>query len=360
MRLRGMGSVRKRPRGGYQIRYRWRGQMIEESVGRTLGKATAFVTEKDATGLLKTRLREIERGQFAGAERDQLTVTEALDNYLKDLRLRRRIKGERGTIAVMRRLSGAFGEQRLSQITSRGLRAWADRWLTEGSANATVRQRLAVLHSALKLAHREEQLAALPAFPRITVDNARQVFFTRPEFEAVHTKLVAINADVADVALFAYLTGWRKGEVIGLEWAWVDRGQRLIRLPDSKNGDGRVLPLVGELGDVIDRRWKARALGVPHVFHRGGKRIKRFERPWRKACGQAELAGRWFHDFRRSAARDLVEAGSDYKEAMAVTGHKSAQVFMRYRIVDSRASARALTRMQAHRANVVTAVVNEA
>jgi chorismate synthase len=35
---------------------------------------------------------------------------------------------------------------------------------------------------------------------------------------------------------------------------------------------------------------------------------------------------------------------------MAITGHKTLAVFLRYRIVDVRNSARALARTQAHRA----------
>src|SRR2546429_9990271 len=40
---------------------------------------------------------------------------------------------------------------------------------------------------------------------------------------------------IDDIAEFAYLTGWRKSEILGLRWAWVDRHTRVIRLPGSKN-----------------------------------------------------------------------------------------------------------------------------
>jgi len=83
-----------------------------------------------------------------------------------------------------------------------------------------------------------------------------------------------------------------------------------------------------------------------------GERLHR-----RRAAG---LPGRWFHDFRRSAARDLVEAGNDYAAAMAVTGHRSMQVFRRYRIVDARTTARALALLEGHRASMVTGAVREA
>ena len=71
---------------------------------------------------------------------------------------------------------------------------------------------------------------------------------------------------------------------------------------------------------------------------------------WNRARAAAGYPDKLFHDLRRTAARDLVEAGEDYKTAMEVTGHKTLSVFMRYQIVDSRATARALRKVQAHRA----------
>lgn len=201
------------------------------------------------------------------------------------------MKGWRGTRAAMRGIAADLGDARISELAPAGLRQWAESLLVQQYAPATVRQRCAIPKSALKLAHREQQLGVIPAFPTIRVDNARQSFFTRPEFKAVHAELVRRDPDAADASLFSYLTGWRKGEVLSLQWAWVDRAQGVIRLPDSKNDDGRVLPLVGELRDLIEKRWKGRALGVSAVFHRGGKPIKRMDRTWASACTAAGLPG---------------------------------------------------------------------
>lgn len=162
---------------------------------------------------------------------------------------------------------------------------------------------------------------------------------------------------IDDIAEFAYLTGWRKSEILGLRWAWVDRHTRVIRLPDSKNADGRVLPLVDELWDLIERRWAAReyraadrTVGIAeYVFHRCGRPLKDIAWAWRSARREAGLPEKLFHDFRRTAARDLVDAGMDYRSAMSVTGHKTQAVFERYRIVDARRTAEALEAMQTHR-----------
>jgi len=41
------------------------------------------------------------------------------------------------------------------------------------------------------------------------------------------------------------------------------------------------------------------------------------------------------HDFRRSAVRNLVNAGVDTAAAMKITGHQTLHIFMRYNIIST-------------------------
>src|SRR6266404_302934 len=87
--------------------------------------------------------------------------------------------------------------------------------------------------------------------------NTRQGFFERPDLEAVVT---ALPAYLQDFTRFAYLTGWRKGEIISLRWTDVDRDAGAIRLrPEAaKTGRGRTVMLEGDLAELIDHRWESR------------------------------------------------------------------------------------------------------
>ena len=126
----------------------------------------------------------------------------------------------------------------------------------------------------------------------------------------------------------------------------------------SKNGEGRTITLDADAWTLIERRWQAppwrnkktkQTEVSPLVFHRNGRRVGDFRKTWVKALEKAGLptgkgAMKLFHDFRRTAARDMVRAGVAQSVAMSITGHKTVSMFLRYNITDGKDQREALQR----------------
>ena len=85
----------------------------------------------------------------------------------------------------------------------------------------------------------------------------------------------------------------------------------------------------------------------PYVFFGDtGERIGDFRKAWRSACKKAGVEGLIFHDLRRSAARNMRKAGVPENTIMKIAGWKTAAMFRRYDIQDSRDIQRAAEIME--------------
>lgn len=339
-----MGQIRKRG-GVWWIRYYRNGQRFEES---------AHTDKRDeARDLLKQREGDVARGVPLTAKIGRLRFEDAAADLVTDYK----INGKRSVGHVERhvkRLKVYFGGMRLAAINGAEIRKYVEKRQTAGAANATINRELAALRRMFTLAVDAGKLISRPKIRLLAEHNARQGFFEPAQFAAV---LGHLSAALQAVATFAYYTGWRKSEILALDWRRVDRAAGIVRLDvgTTKNGDGREFAYgeVDDLDAVIERQWTAhQALAkagtlCPLVFHRKGKPIKGLQKAWTSACVAAGCPGRLLHDCRRTSVRNLERAGVSRSVAMKLTGHKTENVYRRYAIVSSGDLTDAARKLQA-------------
>ena len=238
-----------------------------------------------------------------------------------------------------------LGQKPRQRITREDCDVQLQAWKTEGYAGASLNHlRQAAIMLWEKLDGPEHRCPTLH-IPKFSTAPPRKGFF---ESAAVDKVLAALPAHYADVVRFAALSGWRRQEIQQLVWEEVDLEGGVIRLsPErSKNDEGRVLPIVGPIHEVIERRLALRdECPLPYVFWRavGSRKARKtavrylpigdWRKAWATACKAAGCEGRILHDFRRTVARNLRRAGVSTIDAMAWTGHKTDSMFKRYSIV---------------------------
>ena len=327
--------------------------------------------EEDAQTLLGKRRRQAQNHRdgirtFEGAKAQRATMNELLDALIADYRARE-IKSLSSVLVHVKPLRALLGRDLALRITPDRIRKYQQRRRSEGRKNSTINREVELVSSAFRLAVNEGRLSVAPRIPSLPDGEPRTGFFERAEVDAL---LSDLPAPLDDVVRFAYVTGWRRGEILSLRWENIDREAKEIRLTTSKNGEGRLIPMDDALLEILERCWKARGFTrgsastlSPVVFHRQGKEIfpTTLGRQWRAACVKAGLGryakdpngrlcyeGKIFHDLRRTAARNLIRSGVSQHVAMRITGHKTAAMFTRYNITSTDDVLDALRRREAY------------
>jgi integrase len=154
---------------------------------------------------------------------------------------------------------------------------------------------------------------------------------------------------VKPIALTAYLTGMRRGEILCLTWDRVELETGIIDLSEeqTKTQEPRVLYLnsLPELRKVFVEAALRKSRGHGKVFSRAdGKPISKeyMARLFTKACKEAQTSKYRFHDLRHTFNTNMVKAGVQKSVIMRLTGHKTLAMFLRYSHLDRQQSESAM------------------
>lgn len=165
---------------------------------------------------------------------------------------------------------------------------------------------------------------------------SRDRFVTPDELPRLWTALQhEPNPFVRGAFFVGLLTGARRSEVLSMQWADLDLGQSLWRIPITKAGRPHYIPLPIP---VIDELLKLPRLdGNPYVFcgRWGRSHLINVSKPWKRIRKEAGLEDVRIHDLRRTLGSWLVAAGASLPLIGKALNHSQAattQIYARMQL----------------------------
>lgn len=152
--------------------------------------------------------------------------------------------------------------------------------------------------------------------------------------------LAGMRDDYEPALRFAFLSGCRRAEIVGLTWSKVNFFSREFTVT-GKGERSRTIPMTDVihtlLWDIKDHHPEA---VFTYVCQRPGEKqtkggrypitLEGFKTAWRRARARAELSDFRFHDTRHTAATRLVRATGNLKLAQSLLGHTEIATTSRY------------------------------
>ncbi|WP_194271283.1 site-specific integrase [Zoogloea sp. 1C4] len=243
-------------------------------------------------------------------------------------------KGSAESDRARKQLAGMM----MADVTTHHVQAVINALRAEGKKSATIHLERSELRRLFKHASavwKWRGLGGNPADAEVdmpAVEAGRDRVVTNEEWQKVSKHLAAYpNPYAAPLACLMLETAMRSCEpLVHLRWGDIDWRQRVIKLRDAKAG-ARKVPLGPGALHVLSQLKKYAAtppLPDDKVFPTTYEAVKK---AWAVSCKKAGLTDVGLHDLRHtSATRFALEFKGNLPVLMVITGHKTAQMAMRY------------------------------
>lgn len=285
--------------------------------------------------------RDIEGQLLAGvapvpARVSQATVAQLIERYIKLRASTRPILDTSTEHYTLRQLKVNLGTLVASRLSVADLLGWATLRQDQGAGAYTINCDLSKLGTVLRYAGEglptDVVAAARPKllhFGLIGGGGLRERRPTPDELVRILAWLQAERGQVyADAARFAALTAMRRGEIVRLAWADLDRDKKMVLVRDRKDprakiGNDQWVPLLGDAWALALRQPQAGELIWP--IH-----PQTLSKYFLECCRALSIPDLHFHDLRHEGISALFERGFDIPQVAIVSGHKDWRHLRRY------------------------------
>lgn len=269
------------------------------------------------------------------AKRQVPTLAEFVsDCYLPHIRVTRRNTSSDESFLRLHLLP-RLGSAPMCEIDQQDLVELHQALLAQGYAKAMANKAFILPKIIFNLAKKLNQPGVLsnPAQGITLTDpqNAKERYLSKEEVQRL---MVAINESdnqqLRYIIPLLLLTGARKREILDARWEEVNLERRYLRVPLSKSGKPRLIPLSSAAINILQSlpRWEGCPFVVPNPDTK--KPYGNLYVSWNTARKRAGLPDVRMHDLRHSYASNLVNAGTSIYVVSRALGHASLKNTARY------------------------------
>lgn len=305
-----MASIRKLPSGKWNVRVTRKGFPLQTK---------SFLNKIDADRWARTIEGEMDRGSFVcRSEAEATTLAQALERYKREVTPKKKgASREVDRIGVW--LRSDLAKRSLASLKGADFATYRDKRLAVVASN-TVRLELAIVSHLFTIAAQEWGLPVSNPMQYIRKPKGSNARTRRFEGDEEQRLMAACSKHpyLSRLIVLALETAMRQSEIVALSWAEVDLQRSVIEKKDSKNGQGRTIPLTQKAKAALGDR------GIGRLFPTFPRKA------WEGAIERAGLEDFHFHDLRHEAVSRLFERGMNVMEVKSVSGHKTLQMLARY------------------------------
>ena len=158
----------------------------------------------------------------------------------------------------------------------------------------------------------------------------RDRFLLASEAKAFFASLEAEENTVARNYLYmALFTGARKTNVLEMRWDQIDLKNAIWRIPDTKNGEPVIVPLIPAAVELLNKISKDSEWVFPNPRSASGH-FEDPKKPWARILGRAGITDLRIHDIRRTLGSWQALTGASLPIIGKSLGHKSTEATQIY------------------------------